>query len=404
MNTNIISSLLGEKQVECHKENHSLTAHILCVGVGWFPTTPGGLERYIYELTQKLAANQDQIELCGVGLPETEPNKQIKLTNLGSPDSPIWKRLWSIRNNFQKTRTGKPDAINLHFALYSFPILDLLPQGVPITFNFHGPWASESKQEAVHDQLSVFLKHWLIEKRTYNRCDRFVVLSKAFGHILHEQYQIPWQKIHIIPGGVDTHRFQPDLLPTEARAKLGWPQDRAIIFTTRRLVNRVGIDKLLQALAAIKPRIPDFWLAIAGRGHLQAALQQQATELGLNDHVKFLGFLPDEQLPIAYQAANISVMPSQSFEGFGLAVVESLACGTPVLCTPVGGMPEIIEPFSPELITSSTKASAIAEKLEQVLLGKVPTPSREACRQYVTANFDWHKIAQEVRKVILAQT
>jgi glycosyltransferase involved in cell wall biosynthesis len=97
-------------------------------------------------------------------------------------------------------------------------------------------------------------------------------------------------------------------------------------------------------------------------------------------------------------------MPSQSFEGFGLAVVESLACGTPVLCTPVGGMPEIIEPFSPELITSSTKASAIAEKLEQVLLGKVPTPSREGCRQYVTANFDWHKIAQEVRKVILAQT
>ncbi len=167
-------------------------------------------------------------------------------------------------------------------------------------------------------------------------------------------------------------------------------------------MHRVGIDKLLQALAIIKPTVADFWLAIAGRGPIQGALQQQATELGLNEHVKFLGFLPDEDLPIAYQAADVSVMPSQCFEGFGLAVVESLACGTPVVCTPVGGMPEILEPFSPQLITSSVEVSAIAEKLEQVLLGKILTPSREECREYVTANFDWYKIAQDVRKVILA--
>ncbi|MER3588819.1 MAG: group 1 glycosyl transferase [Mastigocladus sp. ERB_26_1] len=388
--------------VEGNKKDHSSSASVLCVGVGWFPTTPGGLERYVYELTQRLAANQDQIELCGVGLPETPPNLPIKLTNLGSPYSPIWKRLWSIRQNFKKTRMGKPDAVNLHFALYSFPILDLLPKGVPITFNFHGPWASESNHEVVHQQLSVVLKHQLIEKRTYDQCDRFIVLSKAFGKILHEQYQIPWKKINIIPGGVNTDQFQSNLSRSEARAKLGWPQDRSIIFTSRRLVHRVGIDKLLQDLAIIKPTVADFWLAIAGRGPIQAALQQQATELGLNEHVKFLGFLPDEDLPIAYQAADVSVMPSQCFEGFGLAVVESLACGTPVVCTPVGGMPEILEPFSPQLITCSVEVSAIAEKLEQVLLGKVLIPSREDCRKYVTANFDWHKIAQDVRKVILA--
>ncbi len=378
----------------------SASAYILCMGAGWFPKTPGGLERYVYELTQKLAT-RDRIELCGVGLPEGEQNLPLKLTNLGSPDSLIWHRLWSIRKNFKKTRTEKPDAINLHFALYSFPILDLLPKGVPITFNFHGPWAYESKQEVVHQQVSVFIKHWLIEKRTYNRCDRFIVLSKAFGRILHQKYYIPWHKIHIIPGGVNTDRFQPSLSPQQARSKLGWPQDRSIIFTTRRLVCRVGIDKLLEALAKIKPRISDFWLAIAGRGHMQQALEKLVTELELNNHVKFLGFLPDEQLPIAYQAADITVMPSQSFEGFGLAIVESLACGTPVLSTPVGGMPEILEPFSPQLITSSPTAAAIAEKLEQVLLKTLPTPSREDCRQYAVANFDWQKIAELVRKVIL---
>ncbi|MBH8576757.1 glycosyltransferase family 4 protein [Nostocaceae cyanobacterium CENA369] len=388
--------------MEGKKENlNSESASILALGVGWFPKTPGGLERYTYELTHNLAA-QDQVELCGVGLPETELNLPIKLTNLASVDSAIWQRLWSIRKKFQKTRVGKPDAINLHFALYSFPILDILPKGVPITCNFHGPWASESKKETIDNQLSTFLKRWLIEQTTYNRCDRFIVLSKAFAKILHQEYQIPWNKIHIIPGGVNINWFQPNLSSQAARQQLGWPEDRRILFTSRRLVHRVGVDKLLQALAIIKPKISDVWLAIAGRGHMQIALEQQAKELSLENNVKFLGFLPDEQLPIAYQAAELTIMPSQSFEGFGLAIVESLACGTPVICTPIGGMPEILAPFSPELITNSTEVSAIAEKLKQVLLGDLSIPSREACRQYAVTNFNWDKIGQQVRHVLLA--
>ncbi|MBD2345150.1 glycosyltransferase family 4 protein [Anabaena subtropica] len=385
-----------------NKKENLKSASILTLASGWFPTNPGGLERYVYELIYQLSANQDKVELCGVGLPENESYLPINLTNLASQDSSIWQRFVSIRTNFKRTRIDKPDAINLHFALYSFPILDILPKGVPITFNFHGPWASESKQELVKNKLSIFLKRRLIEQTTYNRCDRFIVLSKAFGNILHQEYKIPWNKIYIIPGGVNIDKFQPNLSRPEARQQLNWPENRPILFTSRRLVHRVGLDKLLQALAIIKPKVPDIWLAIAGRGHLQATLEKQAQELGLENNVKFLGFLPDEQLPIAYQAANLTVMPSQSFEGFGLAITESLACGTPVLCTPIGGMPEILTPFSPELITTSAESIAIAEKLENILLGKIPIPSREDCHQYAVTNFDWQKIAQQVRQVILA--
>jgi glycosyltransferase involved in cell wall biosynthesis len=72
------------------------------------------------------------------------------------------------------------------------------------------------------------------------------------------------------------------------------------------------------------------------------------------------------------------------------------------VCTPVGGMPEILEPFSPQLITDSIEASAIAEKLEEVLLKKIPVPSREDCRNYAVAHFDWQKIATQVRSILLA--
>ena len=381
------------------------SASILTVGSGWFPTTPGGMERYIYELIHKLAINQDQIELCGVGLPEQEDISiaNIRLHNLASPHSKIWQRLWSIRSKFRQINLNHFDAVNLHFALYSFPILDLLPKSLPITFNFHGPWAAESQEELLNKQLTIWIKQHLVEKNTYNQCDRFIVLSRAFGNILHQQYEIPWEKIHIIPGGVDVKHFKNNLSRLAAREQLGWPTERPILFTSRRLVHRMGIDKLLTAIAKIKPVVPDIWLAIAGRGHIQTSLEKQVVELGLENQVRFLGFLPDQQLPIAYQAADLTVMPSQSFEGFGLAILESLACGTPVLCTPVGGMPEILQSFTPELITDSIAVDSLANKLQEVMLAKIVLPTREECRNYAAENYDWTNIAQRVRQVIVFQ-
>jgi glycosyltransferase involved in cell wall biosynthesis len=391
---------LEEKPISSDADKAIATsAHILGIGMGWFPATPGGLDRYVYELTHHLATGLDHIELCGIGLPQDPSNLPVKLTNLASPDSPLWKRLWDARTHFSHRQSPKPDAINIHFALYGFPLIGVLPKDIPITFTFHGPWALESQQEGAH-KLGVLLKYW-VEQRVFQRCDRFIVLSQAFGNILHQHYQVPWSKIHIIPGGVNLTQFQPSLSRQQAREQLGWSQDRMILFTPRRLVHRMGLEQLLRALHSIKTQIPEVWLAIAGKGPLQSTLEQQVRDLELQDHVKLLGFLPDEQLAIAYQAADLSVMPSQSLEGFGLVLLESLACGTPVLCTPIGGMPEVLEPFSPNLITQSAREADIAERLDELLTGKVPLPSRTACRAYISAHFDWQRIAQQVRQVLL---
>ena len=99
---------------------------ILCVAMGWFPTSPGGLNRYVYELTHHLAAGQERVELCGVGVPEAQLTSLVRLNNLASPNEQMWRRLWDIRSNFLNRQAGKPDAINLHFALYSLPLLNIL--------------------------------------------------------------------------------------------------------------------------------------------------------------------------------------------------------------------------------------------------------------------------------------
>lgn len=380
------------------------TASMLCVGNQWFPNAPGGAERYMHEQIHSLMESGDRVELCATDLPSSDSpasglHPSLSLTNLGSAEQSLPQRLQTCRTQFQQRRFTTPDAINLHFALYSYPILRQLPLNVPVTFTFHGPWALESKQEG-ESNLVVQMKYWL-EQQVYRRCDRFIVLSKAFGTILHERYGVSWQKIHIIPGGVDIERFQANLTRQQARETLGFPADRPILFTPRRLVQRMGIDKLLQALAEVKKYVPNVWLAIAGKGVRRAALEQQVQTLGLQDHVQFLGYVPDEQLPIAYQAADLTVVPSQHLEGFGLILLESLACGTPVVSTPVGGMPEVLNPLQPTLVTETPEAIAIAARLVEFLTGELPLPDRQTCREYAVQHYDWQLLAPKVRDVLL---
>jgi glycosyltransferase involved in cell wall biosynthesis len=381
-----------------YPKTSTASASILCVGMGWFPNHPGGLNRYLYELTHQLA-HQDQIEICGIDLPQLASDYPIALTNLATSETSILHQICSTRKQFLQRQLKSLDAINLHFALYSFPLLTALPKNVPITFNFHGPWSLESQLEG-YPWWNVRLKHWL-EQQVCSRCDRFIVLSKAFGQILHQTYQVPWGKIHIIPPGVNLAQFQPHLSRQEARTKLNWHLDRKILFTPRRLVHRMGLSNLLNAIAQIKSKVPEVWLAIAGKGPLQPVLQQQIQELDLTNQVQLLGYISDEQLQIAYQAADLTIVPSQSLEGFGLVIPESLASGTPVLCTPIGGMPEAISPLCPELIATSTETSALTHHLIDLLTEQIHLPSRSACRTYAYERFNWQTNAQQVRKVLL---
>lgn len=374
-------------------------ASILCVGKEWFPNTPGGLNRYVYELIHQLAASGDSVELCASNLPNSCIQPSLALTNLAAAQQPLPQRLWTSQRQFQQRSLVTPDAISLHFALYSFPLLNALPQDIPITFTFHGPWAMESARERQFS-LNVWLKQRM-EQHVYDRCDRFIVLSQAFGTILHQSYGISWDRIHVIPGGVNTKWFCPRLSKTAAREALGWPLDRPILFTPRRLVQRMGIDVLLEAMAEVKAKVPEVWLAIAGKGPQRERLEALAQTLGLEHHVHWLGYLPDDDLPTAYQAADLTVVPSQSLEGFGLILLESLASGTPALSTPVGGMPEVLTPLNSTLVTESKNAAAIAERLIDLLTHADQLPDQQTCRQYACHTFDWPKIAHRVRDVLL---
>jgi glycosyltransferase involved in cell wall biosynthesis len=194
---------------------------------------------------------------------------------------------------------------------------------------------------------------------------------------------------------VDISRFHP-ADRSASKDLLGWPRRRRIIFCVRRLVERMGIEALIAAFGSIAARHPNVCLFVAGQGPLQGMLESQISSLGLGDRIRLLGFLPDSLLPAAYQAADFSVVPSASLEGFGLTTLESLACGTPVLVTPVGGLPEVIRPLAPYCILTGVKSEQIAEGLDAFLAGELTMPAAADCVDYVRQSFTWDRVAREV--------
>ena len=206
-----------------------------------------------------------------------------------------------------------------------------------------------------------------IEWLVMGRCHRIVVLSEFMRQRVMATHGIASERIVLIPGAADPGLFRPFGNRRELRRTLGLPEDRTILFTVRNLVPRMGLEMLLDALSELGQVGQHCLLVIGGEGLLRARLEAGITQRQLEQVVRLVGFIPEEQLVAYYQAADLVLMPTAQLEGFGLVTVEALACGTPVVGTPVGAIPEVLGQIDPILISSGTDSRSFADALGRVL-------------------------------------
>lgn len=364
----------------------------LQIGMGWFPEQSGGLNRVFYNLAGVLPT-------VGVDVAGLVAGDDVSgnVRAFAPRAAPLHLRLLGARSAAaHEVRARRPDLVASHFALYTAPAL-LALRSLPLVVHFHGPWASESQAEGA-GRLAVGTKR-AIERAVYARADRFIVLSAAFRDLLVREYRADPDRIRLVPGGVEAARFASTGTKADARVQLGWPTDRPVVLAVRRLARRMGLEELLRAADLVRQAVPDVLVLIAGRGALEAELRAQVEALGLRDQVRLLGFVPDGDLPLAYRAADLSVVPTVALEGFGLIAAESLAAGTPALVTPVGGLPEVVGGLSPDLVLPEAGPGAIADGIRLALTGGLSLPSAEDCRQFAQARYDWPVSAQAIREV-----
>jgi len=373
------------------------TLQTLQLGMEWFGENAGGLNRVYAQLVRELS--RDGVELHGLvaGSPHVARASDGLVHAFAPSDAPLIARMRALRTASAEWLRERPDAVIVsHFALNAFPLLPRVG-GHPLVVHFQGPWGEESRVEG-EGRLAVLAKT-TVEAAVYRRASQAIVLSSAFRDVLHRRYRVPEHRIHVVPGGVDVDRFAIASTRNACRRALGWPEGRPIVLCVRRLVRRVGVDTLVEAAAALRARVPEVLVLIAGRGPLEAELQARIAALGLANHVRLLGFVSDAKLPAAYRAADLSVVPSASLEGFGLITVESLAAGTPCVVTPIGGLTDVVSPLAPQLVSASPNAADLADVLARALRGEVALPGAARCASYARERFDWPVVAAQVRRV-----
>lgn len=374
--------------------SQSALTRILTIGMGWFAEEPGGLNRMYAGLLDGLEQEGVAVRGLVAGSPGAARSAPACLAFFERREASAVRRLQACRRAVSAAlKADQLDVVAAHFSLYALPVLDLLHER-RFVFHFHGPWAGESKAEG-ESGVNVSVKR-TIESRVYRRADRFIALSSAFARILERQYGIARDRIFIVPGGVDADRYWVNGSRREARERLHLPTDRPLIVSVRRLIHRVGLEGLIDAMVEVRRSAPEALLLIAGRGGMAAQLTARIAAHGLQDHVRLLGFVAEDNLPWLYRACDISIVPSVALEGFGLPTIESLAAGTPVLVTPIGGLPETVIELDPGLVLRDASARSLADAMSWALrdLGKLP--SSESCAHYVREHFHWPVIARKV--------
>ena len=154
--------------------------------------------------------------------------------------------------------------------------------------------------------------------------------------------------------------------------------------------------------------MPDILLIIGGKGPLKDDLVKSIHEMGIEGHIKFAGFISEADLHDYYRAADVFILPTLELEGFGLVTLESLASGTPVLGTPVGGTKEILEKFNSQYLFKDTRSESIAALiLETCRQFKADSSLWQnvsyQCRTFVEKNYSWEKSIDVTEKIFREQ-
>lgn len=198
------------------------------------------------------------------------------------------------------------------------------------------------------------------------RADWIVTISECSKRDLMDHFTLPAERIAVIPPAVDHRLFHVARdRPSIERMRQRFGIHGKYILSVGTLEPRKNLPRLAESFALLKRQADDYLLVIVGdRGWRYEQIFRTVDGLGLTDRVRFLGYVPDEELPLLYQAAELFVYPSL-YEGFGVPLVEAMASGCPVVCSNRSSMPEVVGDAG--ILVDPEDAAAMADAMGQVL-------------------------------------
>jgi D-inositol-3-phosphate glycosyltransferase len=233
-----------------------------------------------------------------------------------------------------------------------------------------------------------------VESRIVASVDRVIASSEHERQALVDLYGARRDRVDVIPCGVDLSLFRPGDRD-QARVKLGLSGE--VILFVGRMDPIKGLDLLFRAVALLNER-PDLRLVVVGGSGGEDEMergQALVTKLGIERQVEFRGSVDQEDLPAYYQAADICVLPSH-YESFGLVAIESLACGTPVIGSMVGGLPTVIRDGENGLLVPWRQPSEFAERINLLLRDQPGRAALSSQARSSVLKYGWGTVTQRI--------
>jgi glycosyltransferase involved in cell wall biosynthesis len=367
----------------------------------FFPPWRGGAETYVYNLSKHLQGRGHEVTvICSsppfeVGVQFVDGVKVERLRTCGKLyGTPIMPEL------FQKLMGEQADIIHANFPS---PYIAYLAstvsrvRGVPAVLTWHNDLPPVTRMARIlvtaHDRLVLPLY--------LPQFSSIIATSKLYAETSHilEAHK---NRVVVIPNGVDTQRFNPDIPGEEIRSRLGVGRGKIVLFVgaLTQWHRYKGLDVLIQAMALMRDQVPDARLLIVGAGQLEAEYRQLVIQHGLTSCAFFAGNVPDDELPKYYASSDILALPSKDrSEGFGLTILEANATGKPAIGTTVGGIPSVIRDGYNGLLVPPNDPSALAEAIKKALSDDDLLKRMSRNGRAFAERHDWSIVAKQTEEL-----
>jgi glycogen(starch) synthase len=251
----------------------------------------------------------------------------------------------------------------------------------------HLPWEISS---AIHGaEWSLAFEAW-----------RVITPSHSMSEEVSKFFQLPTDKISVVPNGVDTARFDhvkgadlPDFRQRWAK------DDEHIVFFVGRMEAQKGANLLVEAAPRVLSQFPQAKFILAGTGGMEHSLRRRLSELGLGDKVSMTGYLPDLDRDRLYRIADLSVFPSL-YEPFGIVALEAMAAKCPVVVSDVGGLKEVVKHNETGIIVHTDNVESLTWGILHTLR-RPDWSAQRAANAYHTVReeYNWDRIAERTAEL-----
>jgi len=357
-----------------------------------YPPYVGGVENSVHQVARRLVARGHEVRVVCADEPVGGPAEVAGVSVARLP----WRFKAANTNLCPGLRAvlqrERPDVIHTHLPTALFAgraVAAAREMGVPLVLTYHNDVAGEGLKKIVAG-----LYNRRVLPRLLAASARIVVTSPLYP------VRSPWldehdPKLVSIPWGVEVERFHPPPQEPPSPLTVGF---LSLLDSHHRYK---GLDVLLQALQNLPVR-----LRVGGGGEDLDRYRQRARELGVANRVEFLGFVPDAELNAFYGSCHVFALPSTDGrrEGFGLVLLEAMACGRPVLTTPIVGIAGDVEPRDVGLLVPPNDPEALATALRELARRPDLAAMGHRARELVEERYTWERVTDDYEELFRSFT